>query len=176
MSAIVQTSLFKTLDRSAELSRDRVYRFTLWRRWSDGDRYVQFVCLNPSTADENADDQTTIKCMKLARLWGYDALCMTNLFAYRATDPKVMISFRDPVGFGNDRWLKVVAQQASLVVAAWGLNGRFMGRSKIVRQMLRKFDLHYLRFTRDEPWHPLYLPDNTWPSRWWVNDYERKNS
>jgi hypothetical protein len=114
--------------------------------------------------------------MKFARLWGYDALCMTNLFSFRATDPKAMMAFADPIGYGNDRWLLQVAEGSALIIAAWGLNGRFHNRSRAVSQMLKSFDLHYLRFTRDEPWHPLYLPDNTWPSRWWVKNYESKDS
>lgn len=163
---IAQTSLFET-GRSARLSSDRVYRYELWRRWSDGSRYVNFVCLNPSTADEYADDPTVKKCVKFAQFWGYDALCITNLFAYRSTSPAVMKKFYDPVGLGNDRHLKKIADGASLVVAAWGLHGSHMGRSTRVRETLRRYDLHYLKITQDEPWHPLYLPDSTRPSRWW---------
>lgn len=166
-AAATQAVLFETLSRSADISRDRVYRYTLWRRWSDGDRYVQFVCLNPSTADEETDDPTVRKCVKFAKTWGYDALCITNLFAYRATNPRVMMAAADPIGFGNDRWLLKVAADASLIVAAWGLDGVHLHRSAAVRRLLRNFDLHYLRITRSEPWHPLFLPDKTLPSRWY---------
>lgn len=165
MSAI-QPALFDTQERSATLSRDRIFRYTLWRRWSKGDRYVQFICLNPSTADEQTDDPTIRKCVKFAQAWGFDALCMTNLFAYRATDPRVMKAFADPIGLGNDRWLVRTAESASLIVCAWGRDGVHLHRSAAVRTLLRKYDLHYLRITLDEPWHPLYLPDETKPSRW----------
>lgn len=166
---MLQPDLFRTDFRTALLSRDRVYRYELWRRWSDGGRYVQFVCLNPSTADEQTDDPTVKKCVKLAQLWGYDAICITNLFAYRATDPRAMMNAPDPVGLGNNRHLKRIAADASLVVAAWGRWGTFHNRSAIVREMLRKYDLHFLRITADEPWHPLYLPDSTRPKRWFYS-------
>ncbi len=160
-----QLELFQTDARTATLSRDRIYRYMLWRRWSDGNRYVQFIGLNPSIADENTDDPTIRKCVKFARTWGYDALCMTNLFAYRATNRKIMMAFSDPIGYGNDRWLVKTAENASLIVCAWSQDGAFNNRAAGVLKLLKRFDLHYLRMS-SQPWHPLYLPDATWPSRW----------
>jgi len=167
----VQPNLFRTDARTASFDRRRVYRYTLWRRWSDGHRYVNFIMLNPSTADETVDDPTVRKCVKFARSWGYDALCITNLFAYRATDPRAMMKALDPVGFGNDRWLIKTAESASLIVCAWSQNGVFNGRAGSVKRLLSRFDLHYLRISpAGQPWHPLYLPDNTRPSRWYRKD------
>ncbi len=161
-----QLALFDDNARSATFSRSRIYRYTLWRRWSDGHRYVNFIGLNPSTADENVDDPTIRKCVKFAKTWGFDAMCMTNLFAFRATNPKVMKEAMDPIGYGNNRHLLIVANGASMIVAAWSQYGNFMHRSSAVRRLLRRFDVHYLRITNGEPWHPLYLPDNTRPSLW----------
>lgn len=166
-----QPKLFETNSRSASFDRSRVFRYELWRRWSDGGRYVNFICLNPSTADEDADHATVRKCVKFAQAWGYDALCITNLFAYRATNPNVMMKFADPVGFGNDRHILSIAKDASLVVCAWGRDGAFMGRGSTIRRMVSRFDPHYLRLTREQPWHPLYLPDKTLPSRWYSKGF-----
>jgi hypothetical protein len=165
-----QPQLFATHARSASFDRGRIYRYTLWRRWSAGDRYVNFIGLNPSTADESADDPTSRKLVKFARLWGFDALCITNLFAYRATSPRDMMSAADPIGYGNDRRLSEIAKDASLIVCAWGRDGAFSGRGAAVKRLLSKFDLNYLRITQGQPWHPLYLPDNTKPSRWLRRD------
>lgn len=186
-----QPDLFTPVTRSATLCRQRIYRYELWRTWHAGilaafhdtnnaqiahdmassSRYVNFICLNPSTADESTDDPTVRKCVKFARSWGFDALCITNLFAYRATDFRLAMKTTDPVGFGNDRHIISIARNASLVVCAWGLNGVFMSRGSIVRRMIARFDPHYLRLTREQPWHPLYLPDNTQPSRWHSRGY-----
>ena len=38
------------MERSANFSRCRRYRYALWRRWAPGDDYVLLVGLNPSTA------------------------------------------------------------------------------------------------------------------------------
>lgn len=146
-----QPQLFATGARSAAFCPDRIYRYTLWRRWSQGKRYVNFILLNPSTADETADDNTVRKCIKFARSWGYNALCITNLFAYRSTDRRAMKQFPDPIGYGNDRWLLTIAREASLIVAAWSQDGVHLGRAAAVKRMLQRFDLHYLRISPRRP-------------------------
>jgi hypothetical protein len=155
----------------AEFSPCRKYRYTLWRTWLEPliaqrtIRYVNFICLNPSTADETKDDNTIRKCVKFAKRWGYDALCVTNLFAYRATKPSDMKSQIDPVGPNNDFRLVSVAKDAALVVAAWSQHGSYLARSEDVLKIL-PYRPHVLRMGKSEPWHPLYLPDNTTPIEW----------
>lgn len=144
----------------------RIYRYTLWRKWSGGGSFVQFIGLNPSTADESLDDNTIRKCAKFAKAWGYDALCMTNLFAYRSTSPKEMMQHPSPVGPDNDAWLRYTAKDARLTVAAWSQHGNFHGRADYVASMLADFDLYCLKITDGEPHHPLYLPDTTKPFLW----------
>lgn len=63
------------------------YRYTLWREWIGGEGFVQFIGLNPSTATDTEDDPTIRRCINYAKSWGYGGMCMTNLFAYRATLP-----------------------------------------------------------------------------------------
>jgi hypothetical protein len=146
------------------LSSCRRYRYTLRRRWGPGAAAV-FIGLNPSTADETQDDPTIRRCIGFARAWGFDALCMVNLFAYRATDPTDMKKAEDPVGDINDATLRDVAKEAGVVVAAWGAHGTYRGRDAQVRAML--LGLHYLRLTKDgHPGHPLYLPASLRPVAW----------
>ena len=76
----------EAMERGARLSPCRTYRYALWRRWGEGPP-AMFIGLNPSTADETADDPTIRRCIAFARSWGHGALCMANLFAYRATQP-----------------------------------------------------------------------------------------
>lgn len=156
-------------------SDDRVYRYTLWREWADlfttTLRVVNFICLNPSTATETLDDPTMRKCIKFSKAWGYDAMCVTNIFAYRATNPEEMKAAADPVGPDNDNWIRHVALQSDLVVAAWSQHAGHRGRSKEVRDLLVRMGkpVHYLRMgtgQAPEPWHPLYLPDSTKPEVW----------
>ena len=151
--------------REATLSPCRRYRYNLWRAWGKRENYVMFVGLNPSTADETADDPTIRRCVAYAKAWGYSRLCMTNLFAFRATQPADMMNADDPIGPENDAWLRELAKGASVIVAAWGVNSSFGGRHNVVRQILPS--LHYLRLTKDgHPGHPLYLSKTLRPVAW----------
>jgi hypothetical protein len=144
------------LKADAKLSDCRNYRFALWRTWDDSKPFAMIVGLNPSTADEVKDDPTLTRCINFAKSWGYGGVCMTNLFAYRATDPKDMKAQNDPIGANNDIWLNKLANDAGIVVAAWGNDGRYLSRSKMVVEMLP--NLHYLKMNKSgEPAHPLYL-------------------
>ena len=158
------------MKQSATLSPCRTFRYELWRRWTDSDsgsecRYAMFVGLNPSTADETRDDPTIRRCISFAQDWGYDALCMTNLFAFRATKPKDMRQHSDPIGPDNDDHLIRCAKSAGVIVAAWGVSGTYNGRDMQVRALLP--NLHFLRLTaRGHPSHPLYLPKSLTPVTW----------
>lgn len=154
------------MEKSAIFSHCRRYRYSLWRDWRgllpSGKGYAMFVGLNPSTADETNDDQTIRRCIAFAQAWGYEGLCMTNLFAFRATEPKDMMRDAYPVGPDNDRTLVDLAARAGVVVAAWGAHGTYLGRDRQVRAMIP--NLHHLRLTKGgHPGHPLYLPGDLRP-------------
>jgi hypothetical protein len=146
----------------AAFSSDRVYRYALWRTWGTvGTRTLMFIGLNPSTADETADDPTIRRCVAFAKAWGcYDRLVMANLFALRATDPREMLAHPDPIGPDNDAWLRRLANESMLVVGAWGVHGAHRGREQEVRRIFDQ--LHCLGTTKaGHPRHPLYLRADT---------------
>ncbi len=152
---------------AATFSPCRKYRYTLWRKWDDDwqTNFCMFIGLNPSTADEVQDDPTIRRCIGFAKNWGYSALCMTNIFAYRATDPKDMKSAEDPIGVDNDHYLIECATKARCVIAAWGNHGVFKNRSNQVSSMISMISpLLCLRVTASGmPSHPLYLPQTLEP-------------
>jgi hypothetical protein len=144
--------------RIAEFSRCRQYRYWLQIAWG-GPKRVNFLMLNPSTADEIANDPTVERCERRARAWGYGGLIVTNIFAYRATDPRVMRAQGDPVGPANDAYIRTAAAMSDLVICAWGAHGTYRGRSVEVRRIVEQFEPHALRVSKGgEPCHPLYLP------------------
>ena len=165
------------IERKTILSPDRVYRYTLWRTWGgNGDlfrmnsksgsapAFVQFIGLNPSTADETADDPTVRRCVGFAKSWGFGAMCMTNLFAYRATYPAKMKSFQHPIGEVNNSWLETVAGESELTICAWGKDGNFLHRGIDVITTLKSagVKLFHLGLNGDgTPKHPLYLRADT---------------
>ena len=139
------------------------YRYALWRIWDHGTKYAMFIGLNPSTADETHDDPTVRRCKRFAKDWGYGGLVMTNIFALRATDPKVMLAHKEPVGKENDKYLAYLSSRAGIVIAAWGVHGAHRGRDQKVLRMVK--GAHHLGLTKGGlPRHPLYLRADTKPS------------
>jgi len=138
-----------------------IYRYWLTRSWDGSRPRVAFIGLNPSTADAENNDPTVLRCLRRAIRLGFGSMTMLNLFAIRATDPKVMLAAGDPVGDGNDAAIAAECKRCSMVIAAWGVDGAHRGRDKAVVEMLRRngVTLHCLRVTAGGfPSHPLYLP------------------
>src|SRR4051794_15154257 len=151
----------------ARFSADRRHRHALWRVW-DADRGLcNFVMLNPSTADETVDDPTVARCTRRARAWGYGGLLVTNLFAFRTTDPAGLRADPDPVGPGGNAAIVEAARASALVVCAWGNHGAYRGRASAVRALLDGLGVtpfHLALTRRGEPAHPLYLAYGLAPS------------
>lgn len=129
-------------------------------------QYVQFIGLNPSTADEFQDDPTIRRCINFAKSWGYGAFCMTNIFAWRDTDPEGMKKVEAPIGVENCKHILSVAKDAGIVIAAWGKHGSHMGRGKRIIEIfdIAGIKLHCLKKNDDgSPAHPLYLKSTLTP-------------
>lgn len=151
----------KYLDASAAISDDGCYRYWLSRRLTPGERTVLFVGLNPSTADATQDDPTIRRCVGYARDWGFDWLLMGNIYAWRSTDPKKLKLVDEPVGPGNQDALKWMAQQAELVIAAWGKQRLTCYGYTLSKWVLSLPICRALGFNQDgTPVHPLYQPKN----------------
>ncbi len=72
---------------SAKFDPSMNYRYSLAREWNSNAPRIGFVMLNPSTADATSNDPTIRRCINFARFWGYGAIEVVNLFAYRASHP-----------------------------------------------------------------------------------------
>jgi hypothetical protein len=150
----------------ALFSRDRRYRYRLWRRWDRSRLRIAFCMLNPSTADERSDDPTIRRCIGFARHWGYGSVEIVNLFALRATDPRELRSMRDPIGRGNDAYIIEAAGRSAAVVIAWGAHGAFRERgTRVVHLLSPRAPLLVLGWTQaGQPRHPLYLRRDVRPN------------
>jgi len=161
--------MIATSEAGARFSRCRRWRTLLWRRWDQALPAANFLMLNPSTADELRLDPSCTRARVYAERWGFGALIVTNLFAWRATDPDEMKAADDPVGRGNDAAILAAAGEASLLVCAWGNHGAHRRRSERVVSLLRGagIDLHVLKTNGGgEPAHPLYLSGALRPKVW----------
>ncbi len=137
-----------------------LYRYALTRVWQPEGRRALFVMLNPSTATEEQNDPTVERCERRARALGFGAFRVCNIFAFRATDPRVMRAAPDPVGPANDAAILEGAAWADTVVCAWGSHGAHLDRGPAVERLLRGSApaLHHLGLTKEgHPRHPLYV-------------------
>lgn len=125
--------------------------------------------LNPSKATEVDNDPTVERCERRARALGFGAFQVTNIFAFRETNPKLMRQADDPVGPDNDQILREGVAWADVVIAAWGTHGAHLGRGTEVAQLLRRLDapLHHLGLSiAGHPKHPLYISYSRQPEVW----------
>ena len=148
----------RTETSSALFSPCRQYRYKLSRVWDEALPKLNFLMLNPSTADETVNDPTISRQIERAKRWGYGSLHITNLFAWRSTDPKFLRDTPDPVGLENDWYIRETATICDLVVCGWGNNGTLKGRYVEVLKLLANIPLKALRVTKTgQPEHPLYI-------------------
>lgn len=154
-------SLWAEMKKGAILSRDRNYRYVLWRQWDADKPTCVFIGLNPSTADENDDDPTLRRCINFAKAWGFGKCIMLNLFAFRTTNPEDLKKQDKPVGYKNNHHIKTQCAKAALVVA-WGNRGTLLKRNKQVLKLLKGIPLKCFRVSAEEqPVHPLYQANNS---------------
>ena len=154
---------------SAIFSDCERYRYVLTREWDPAGKRVLFVMLNPSTADEIKNDPTVERCERRARTLGFGAFRVCNIFAFRATDPRVMRAEQDPVGPGNDAAIRESAVWANQVICAWGTHGAHLNRGAEVAGLLRNLDrplMHLGLSKAGHPKHPLYIAYARQPEPW----------
>lgn len=143
----------------ATFSKDKTFRYELWREWGNDHQELLFIMCNPSIADEVRDDPTQRRVRGYAKAWGYEGYTVANIFALVSTDPRKLKQCPDPVGPENDAWLIDLHLGSKLTVAAWGTWGKVMGRGAQVAEELSALGpLSCLGRNADgSPKHPLYL-------------------
>ncbi|MFV1591526.1 DUF1643 domain-containing protein [Phaeobacter sp. JH20_36] len=154
---------------SAVYSDCEHYRYSLSRVWDPAGPRVMFVMLNPSTATEVQNDPTIERCERRARALGYGGFRATNIFAFRATDPRDMKRAADPVGPDNLAMILDGAGWADRVICAWGTHGAFRQQGVRVAGALAETGkpLFHLGLSKaGHPKHPLYIRYTQQPERW----------
>ena len=166
----MQKELFDTvevgIEKDADFSPCRTYRYALRRVWVPARPKLLYVMLNPSTADENADDQTVNNCVEHGRRFGFGHIAIVNLFAVRSSDQSILDQGGDVIGPENDQHIESEARTADQVVVAWGNGGVRKNRDVDVMELLLGIvDLVYCfgknKATKKRPLgnplHPCYL-------------------
>lgn len=161
------------MQNDCRFSECRNYRYTLLHRWDElfERKRVLFICLNPSTADENQLDPTLRRIRSFCERLGATEFLMLNIFAYRATNPKDMLTVADPIGPDNDAHIPAAITEAyelnggSLdIICGWGNHGLHMKRQAAILELLTPFR-QWPKLTisclgknaNQTPKHPLYI-------------------
>lgn len=145
------------------------YRYSLTRTWDPNGRRALFIMLNPSKATEVQNDPTVERCERRARTLGFGAFRVTNIFAWRETDPHTMRKAADPIGPHNDQILQDGVNWADQVIAGWGTHGEHLNRGPKVADLLFQTgqDIYHLGLTKaGHPKHPLYIAYAQQPELW----------
>ena len=141
----------------------RRYRYTLEHVMLPdvpAQRAIMWIGLNPSTADEQQLDPTLRRIRDFSLRWGFTRFVMTNLFAFRATDPREMLKQANPEGLSNKSYLIQTALECDTIVAFGGTHGSHLSAGREIAPMLR--NLQCLGHNKDgSPKHPLYVRADT---------------
>ena len=156
---ITRTHIKDDAPSTATYSDCERYRYALTRTWDAAGKRVLFVMLNPSKATEVQNDPTVERCERRARALGFGAFQVTNIFAWRDTDPFQMRKATDPVGPENDTAIREGAAWADQIIAAWGTHGTHLDRGPQTEALLRDVGkpLYTLGLSKHgHPTHPQY--------------------
>ena len=87
---------------------------------------------------------------------------VVNLYAFVATQPKVMLAEKDPTGgHENTEAIRRYVGEAEICIAAWGCNVKQTGQLEWLREFASPIPVHVLGFTKGgEPRHPLFMRED----------------
>lgn len=150
--------------RRATISECGTYRYDLTRTLTARapTNQVLGVCmLNPSKADAEIDDPTITRLIGYANRERFAGIHVVNVYAYRATDSKELLTASNPRGTHNDGFLMNAAMGFEKILVGWGALTKFPDHhdQAYTARLLSKFGakLVCLGVNKDgSPVHPLY--------------------
>lgn len=155
---------------------ERTHRVLLRRVWDKDKPRVAVIMLNPCQADSIMTDTTTsLVVNNVARLGIYGGVDIVNLFSlltkklnFRAN---LDASLNDPM---NDDYIKKAAEEASIVILAWGrsedTNQRIAARAEAVLALLEPYQ-EKLKVLSDGERMGLHPLTPALRSRWILEDF-----
>ena len=136
----------------AEFSKDKKYRYSLSRKWSEKEQ-VLFILLNPSKGDDIDDDPTIRRLISISKNLGYGGFEVVNL--YTIINPKRNKLYEKKRKFSekNKKLIaKLVARNKTIIYGWAATENEPNWLSNIVKRPLC-FNIN----KNGTPKHPLYL-------------------
>lgn len=155
------------LRKAAAISWNDEYRYTLMREIEGPtpptrSETVAFVLNNPSKAGAELEDPTSRRGIGFMTDWGKRRLWFGNTNPFRSTDPKGVRFPPERVLLENDEYLRTMARESGIVVAAWGASANPVLAQRALDVLRSVGDVWCLGVTlSNQPRHPLYLPKDT---------------
>lgn len=168
----------KAIKSTADFSKCNKFRYTLIRNFKCGNGTLTFILLNPSTANEEFNDPTIARCENRTIAMGFKQMVITNIYPFRATNPKEMFASKVARGekskiksliYKNNEAIVSQAKKSKLVICAWGCHAQSESTADEVKEILdaNKIKLHVLELSKGgRPKHPLYLKNDLVPMLW----------
>ena len=152
-----------TIKCEAVFNDDKTHRF-LWKRvWNKDKPLACVISLNPCLSDNIVTDTTTSLIVNnIAKLGDFGGVSIVNLFSLLT--PKLQMRWARDIDindYGNDTYIKKAADEASIVILAWGkgaeLNVRITNRANQVIELLseHKEKLKVISDGKRKGCHPL---------------------
>lgn len=164
------------VETGALFSPCRTWRYSLYRIWNKALPALVMVMLNPSTAEETANDPTVERCQRRAVQMDCGTLIVVNAFALRSTDPDALKPHADPVGPDNDKHISIAAYRSAagtggFLICGWGKECELArpGRARQVLDLIRAQGATplALKVNKDgSPQHPLYVGYSVQPTEY----------
>ncbi|ODG91525.1 hypothetical protein BED47_07690 [Gottfriedia luciferensis] len=99
------------------------YRYILKWEWDCNKKKATVIMLNPSTATHQKFDTTIMNVHNFIIDYeneSYGSYSIVNLFAYRCTDPKLLVNRKLDYEMKNDTFLKDSFEYSDIIIVAWG--------------------------------------------------------
>jgi len=129
-----------------------------------------FFGINPSTADDEADDATVRKLLAFVCRWGGSKFLLGNVTPVRATNVQMLRGIRPAAAIyeENERQITAMIGQADILVPCWGSRTKVQpglhARIDALLQQLLESGKPVLMFGKTksgDPMHPLMLGYST---------------
>ena len=116
---------------------DQPYRHWLSRRWSDDGQTALVIAINPNTATDSKDDDTTRFLVRTLRQLDGEFACggyiLVNCCDRRSGKPEELERLPMPSSPGNLETIRQKLQECDFVAASWG-TGKYGGPVPEMRQ------------------------------------------
>lgn len=115
----------KNIKSTAVFSEDQnnEYRYLLTREWDSNKKKATVIMLNPSKATHLKFDTTIMNIHNFIVDYenkSYGSYTIVNLFAYRSTDPKLLVNRDQDYEMENDKFLIDSFENSDIIIVAWG--------------------------------------------------------